>query len=956
MINTPNIFTQLNITHSINHHQNISKTNNDIRFFCINIRSLRQKLHDLEILINSFSQITHIIIITETWLYDNEIDYFNIPNYNAVHSTRQKKRGGGCAIYIHRSLQYSLIYNNEWDYNNAVGVHITGCNIDVNVFAIYKPPNSNGTEFINVLSDLVDRFKNNVLFGDMNLNLLEANSNTDVQEYLDVISSKGHLVLNCNDRAHATRIDNNTANGSILDHMISDLILHSFTLSLHDTHLSDHRYLYASIHNVTPAIIRSPHKTIIDYDEINNSSAIIPKINSAMSFEQLIEHIQTITTAHTKILSTKHQLKQKSPWISNLIIRLTKAKDFYYKLKKKYPLNLYYQKQYVYYRNQAQYKSRTDKKNYFSNKFQSNISNPKLFWATTNEVLFNKTKNEMYIPTIEENNLILTDPKEVAIAFNKYFTEVIQPITVNCYPQTQQNPIAKQNFLIRKCSAAEISNIIHQLCSSTSNGYDNISIKFIKHYQSIFSDKLAVLINDCISKGQFPDALKIAKVVPILKAGSKKLMTNYRPISVLSALSKIFERVVQYRLDKYLQENNIISENQFGFVPNSNTLAAVTQLFNFIDTNVDRKRFVGAVFIDLRKAFDSVQHTDLFIKLNDIGIVGRQLKLFVSYHTQRKQFVQLGTTKSNLLITHTGVAQGSILSTTEFAIFINEIFSLKLHSKIQGYADDIVLMHTAPNVQLLINNLQQDLNLIKSWLDKNHLTLNSTKTKYMVFQRSRSIDFTEIPNICIDNIVIERVGGIKYLGLHIDENLSWNTHINKIKNNIRPITFAIRRLRYCLTKEALWNIYHAYVVTHLNYLSPIWSNTTQGRIGELKVLQNRILRIIYGYSTLSASNLLYNAAIFPVEKLILFQTCMLIFKIKNNQIKHNFEITYRSDTHNHYTRRLSHINLPFNNTNLGQNSAINRGFIEYNKLPSHIKEETSISKFKKLIKELIFSY
>lgn len=148
----------------------------------------------------------------------------------------------------------------------------------------------------------------------------------------------------------------------------------------------------------------------------------------------------------------------------------------------------------------------------------------------------------------------------------------------------------------------------------------------------------------------------------------------------------------------------------------------------------------------------------------------------------------------------------------------------------------------------------------------------------------------------------------------------------------------------------MWNIYHAYVLTHLNYLSPIWSNTSNNKLHELQIIQNRVLRIINGTTRLTATNLLYSASILPLDKLIQYQIFLLIHKIKNNEIKHNFELTYRSDTHQHYTRRISHLNIPFSRTNYGQNSAINRGFIEFNNLPTVIKHEVSISKFKKLIR------
>lgn len=340
-------------------------------------------------------------------------------------------------------------------------------------------------------------------------------------------------------------------------------------------------------------------------------------------------------------------------------------------------------------------------------------------------------------------------------------------------------------------------------------------------------------------------------------------------------------------------------------------------------------------------------------KFVNIGILNKELKLLDSYHRNRKQYVQIGELKSNIRNVTTGVAQGSILSAPEFSIFINEIFSLKLKGKIQGYADDLALMHNSSNINELIQDLQVDLNILNNWLHNNKLELNANKTNYMLFQRKKVIDFSLLPNLYVNNIKIERATETKYLGLVIDEKLNWNAHITKIKNKIRPISFVLHRLKGCINNNALWNIYHSYVLTHINYLAPIWSNTTRNKIDEIQIIQNRILRIINGYSRLHSTNDLYSESVLPVDKLILFQVLMLVHKIKHNQIKHNFTITIRSDTHQHNTRRISHINIPFSRTNLGQSSAINRGFMEFNNLPPNIKHEARPAIFTKLIKKHI---
>lgn len=942
------ILNQVNIQYFLN---NISINNNlnDLNILYLNIRSIRNKLDDLESIIQQhYKTLTHIIALTEVWIFDNEVEHFNIPNYDKYYCNRSN-RGGGCALYVHNTLYSNIIVSKEWNGNTILGIHINNHKFKLNLFNIYKPPHTDFSEFMSIFSPILSMYKHSFIIGDFNFNLLEKNTDVNVGEYIDMVCSMGYLILNKEEPDFYTRSCNNVTK-TILDHVITDLLNYSYRFALFDTYISDHRYIYFSICNIININNYDTFKTVIEYNKINTID--LNAINQSVNINEFINTIKNTLATYTKKIKIKNKIKNRKPWINENILNLIKTRNQFFKLKIKYPLNEYFFQQFILYRNKVIYLNRELKKNYFSLKFENNLNDPKKFWSITNEILFNGGKTFQSDINIEVNNLLITNPQEVANHFNNFFINraTVRNTNIQMINSTPHNPF-NSSFYLRKINNSDLLHILRTLNTSAANGYDNIPMKFFNNFTYRLCDKLTEFINTSIDTGIFPDCLKIAKVTPIYKSKNKLEMNNYRPISVLPSLSKIFEKAIQIQLEKYLYENSIINPNQFGFVTNSSTLAACTQLVNFIENGIDRNVFVSCIFLDLEKAFDSVQHDILHQKFQNIGISHKALHLLKSYHNNRKQFVKIGDqigTEHNIAI---GVAQGSILSTTEFAIFINDIFKLSLLGEMQLYADDIVLMYTNKNVVDLKSNMESDLIQVNQWLKKNQLKLNVGKSNFIIFDRNRTVDNFE--SIQVNHSEINRIYQTKYLGLYLDSKLNWHAHINNIKNKIRPIMFATRRLRYCLHKDALLNIYHAHIASRLIYLNPVWSGASVTKINELSILQNKCLRVVFGYGRYQSRVDLYTGNIFPLNKLITYHLLLLIYSLKNNLLKHNFEITYRFNIHNYNTRRQSHINIPSSRTNVGQRGILNRGFEMFNNLPREIKYSLSISLFKSKIKDLL---
>ena len=275
----------------------------------------------------------------------------------------------------------------------------------------------------------------------------------------------------------------------------------------------------------------------------------------------------------------------------------------------------------------------------------------------------------------------------------------------------------------------EVCTIIKELKNKKSIGFDSIDVKILKLSAEILCKYLCIGWNKWFSEGNFPRIMKIAKVIPIHKEGEKASPSNYRPISILGNLSKIFEKVIQKRLIRYLEKFSLLTEKQFGFRKKKDTVQAATLLWKTIQSNWATKTNSMSVFLDFRRAFDTVDHENLLQKLHSLGVCGSVFALMASYLTERKLFVNVNSENSNLQLVKRGVPQGSTLGPLLFLVYINDIGSnTNIIGKLLVYADDTVLIENSP--------LETgDLKFLQTWLGRNKVDFNYTKFKFVIFEK-----------------------------------------------------------------------------------------------------------------------------------------------------------------------------------------------------------------------------
>jgi retron-type reverse transcriptase len=379
--------------------------------------------------------------------------------------------------------------------------------------------------------------------------------------------------------------------------------------------------------------------------------------------------------------------------------------------------------------------------------------------------------------------------------------------------------------------------------NNKSSGIDGFSVKLLKLAAPYVCHSIAYICNLSLRTSVYPTDWKLAKVTPIFKAGDKLDVGNYRPISVLPLISKIIERAVHNQLYSYLTSMNILLDNQSGFRSNHSTETTLNDVQDFILKNMDNGQATGAIFLDLKKAFDCVNHALLIEKLSNYGIKGITLEWFKSYLGNRAQAVNINATLSDFKNIDIGIPQGSILGPLLFIIFVNSL-SNSVDCKCTMYADDTTLLCTANDSSTLQSKLQCNLSKIADWFKKNNLTLNIKKTKFMVFGTRRVLENFKDVSLYYNNDSIERVDVFKYLGVTFDPIMDWSDHINGMSSCISKRCGVIRRVKPYIPKDTLIMLANAIVMPNFDYCNTVWSNCSAELSNSLQILHNRLARII----------------------------------------------------------------------------------------------------------------
>jgi hypothetical protein len=598
------------------------------------------------------------------------------------------------------------------------------------------------------------------------------------------------------------------------------------------------------------------------------------------------------------------------------------------------------------------------KRNYYNNYFFSKSGNSRDIWKGIKDLVTTKLHKHHAPTIINDNGLELNDPKAIANAFNKFFstigTNLASKITnVHKSPMEYMINSSSDSFFLSPTTATEIENEISYLNNSKSTGPFSIPTPILKLAKNVLSGPLAIIINASFATGIVPKKMKIAKVIPVFKKGSSTQLTNYRPISLLSVFNKILEKLMHKRLYSYINEKQILYSKQFGFRASYSTSHALISIIDKIQVAIENRDFICGVFIDLSKAFDTVDHNILLKKLDFYGIRGLPFEWFTSYLSNRKQFVCVDNVFSDELHISCGVPQGSVLGPLLFLIYINDFSLCSKLLDFHLFADDANLFYK-DNTSNFQTNLNSELDKVYVWLCSNKLSLNVSKSNFVIFHsRQRKIDNNL--EIFINHERLNQEQSIKYLGIMIDSNLSWKSHINYTAKKVKRNIGIISKLRNYVSLSTLKRLYYALVYPFLTYGILVWGCTYQTTLQPLFILQKKAVRILTNSSFHEHTSPLFKDMNFlKLCDLVSFHIALFTYKFHNQLLPPIFDSFFSTvaSQHNHGTRLSSKQSflLPKARTNYGIFNIRFQGAQIWNSIAENVKFH-SLKKFKLIVKE-----
>jgi hypothetical protein len=569
------------------------------------------------------------------------------------------------------------------------------------------------------------------------------------------------------------------------------------------------------------------------------------------------------------------------------------------------------------------------------------------------------------------DNILIDKPTDIANKFNCFFTSIASEISskINPCPDNEDGPPTDSEFVMSSIpiTHSELSNALNELQNKKSTDLNDISMYLVKTAFTAISSPLLHIFNKSIEQGVVPKKFKTAKVVPVYKSGDTLDMNNYRPISLLCSFSKILEKIVFIRLMKYLDVNNLLSVNQFGFRPKHSTSHPMLDILNKASKALNSKKHMLIIFCDLKKAFDTCDVDVLLRKLRRLGVGGRELDWFRSYLSERTQFVSIEGHNSILLDILTGVPQGSILGPLLFLIYINDLpdcsdFLSKL------FADDTALILCDDDLDTLVRKANIEFQKICKYFRSNKLSLHPDKTKYIIISSSRLVHDTPT-EIFINNnnlghndpgliheikrvLPSDNVPAIKYLGVYFDPNINFKYHVQQLSVKLSRALFQIRRVKNLLSKEALKMLYFSLFHCHIIYAMEIWSLAPKALINELFVKQKAAVRIISGAKFNSHTAPLFKELkILQLHVLIQLQLSKIMYFYKNNKLPACFNDTWLTGADQNLLaggpllRNAEDYVVPFARTDHLRRFPLSTIPEAWNALPPELKNLPSVSSF-----------